>query len=107
MTKSDRDAILGRRARFVTRALAAAGIATAAAQGCGGESTSDGGGSLTDAQADNEPQPCLGVALDAGSDAAPDADAEPRPCLEPPLDAGVDATDDADAEPQPCLAPPP
>ena len=33
MTKSDRDAILGRRARFVTRALAAAGIRPRAVHG--------------------------------------------------------------------------
>jgi hypothetical protein len=92
VTKPDREAILHRRARFVARALAAAGIAAVTAQGCGGDNTTDGsggnagaagtGGSAGNADSgkDTGPEPCLGV----GFDAAADADAEPQPCLAPP-----------------------
>lgn len=102
--------ILARRARFVRAALTSAGLSAAAVHGCGGET--EGGPRVClepsldgSADADAEPQPCLGaLPPDAG-------DAEPQPCLEPPLpDAGDAAFDgnvlDADAEPQPCLEPP-
>jgi hypothetical protein len=87
----DRDAILARRNRFVSAALAGlAGASLVAA--CGGEvSTPNDAGS---------PQPCLSPTAqpDAGNDSAP------QPCLSPlPPDAGQDAGNDA--TPQPCLSP--
>ena len=87
----DRDAILARRNRFVSAALAGlAGASLVAA--CGGEvSTPNDAGS---------PQPCLSPTAepDAGNDSAP------QPCLSPlPPDAGKDTGNDA--TPQPCLSP--
>jgi hypothetical protein len=110
-----KQSILARRARFVAAALASAGIAALAAQGCGGKSDADGSGVSQDAGSDGdaEPRACLAPPYDAG------ADTGPQPCLDPPYDAGsdsdpqpclfapFDAGSDADAEPQPCLAPPP
>ena len=88
--------ILNRRARFVTAALASAGLA-ASAQSCGGQTERDG--SKGDAGADVSPQPCLIVAQDAEPQPCLKVqwDAEPRPCLEAPPPE--------DAAPQPCLTP--
>lgn len=82
--------ILSRRAKFVAAAIAASGIAA-----CGGE-ISGPADAAADAPKDTTadgPQPCLGVAFDAGPqpclDVAPDAsDDGPQPCLAPPLDGG-------------------
>jgi hypothetical protein len=88
----DREAILARRNRFVSAALAGlAGASLVAA--CGGEvSTPSDAGS---------PQPCLSPM------AEPDASRDgslPQPCLSPlPPDAGRDTGNDA--TPQPCLSP--
>jgi hypothetical protein len=97
----DRAAILARRSRFVTAALAGlAGASLVAA--CSTDSMTGDAGSPGDASSETSPQPCLSVAIDA----------TPQPCLTPlPPDASPDARPDArpdaspDATPQPCLAP--
>jgi hypothetical protein len=116
MTDDDaKKSILARRSRFIAKALASAGIAACAVQGCSGESTSDGRGDAQSKDASgedgepqvcltpqydggDEPQVCLSIQPDAGEE---DADTGPQPCLEPPIDASDDA------EPQPFLSPPP
>ncbi len=92
MAKSDRDAILMRRARFIATALASAGVTVATAEGCAKQN---------DVPATARPTSTVEVPdLDSGArgnepDGEPlvrqvEADAEPPPelspqvCLEPP-----------------------
>ncbi len=90
-------AILARRARFVTAALASAGLAAAALSGCGGETDRDQKKQTSDA-GDAAPLPCLGT---------PAPDADPAPCLSAPApDSGPEPCLGApapDASPEPCL----
>ena len=89
MSKSERDVILRRRARFLSVALAGVGLA----------------GSLESCK--RQPQVCL-------SPTVTDPEPQPTPCLsvaQPEEDAGTEtrsdagAEDDAGAPPHPCLSP--
>lgn len=83
----DREAILGRRARFIATALSALAIGTAAVPGCDSDVTREqsGGRGGGDEGGGGAPQPCLDVAPDTASTGEGGA---PQPCLGMPAQGG-------------------
>jgi hypothetical protein len=87
----ERRLILARRARFVTAALASAGLVVSAPS-CGGET--DDKSQHKDGSASGgtggTPQPCLSAPYGGTG-------GTPQPCLEPPYSGGTGGTSDEDA----------
>lgn len=86
----DRDAILGRRARFIATALGALAIGSAAVQGgCDPEVTRETSSAGGEGGAGGAPQPCLDVAPpDSVASSSSGEGGMPQPCLGMPAEGG-------------------